>query len=263
MRSSFPTRGSGLLLAVLLALSTLGLVAAPARAQADLSSGPTTLLISYRTTAANRPAFRHYLVDTMAPRLRAMEKAGRIAGFRILFSWYRQPQVWDALLVLRFPGFEAVANWNALEHDQPGGLDAAGLALADPVATYNCDLEWSHDPDGVRDGEVYYLIPYQYREAGEYRAYVKGYVVPQFEGWMKAGALDGYGLLMNRYSVGTPWDSLFILRYRDMDAFGRRQTVLDAVRDTLRTDPEWKAWSDKKAGIRTESENSIAELIAH
>jgi len=48
-----------------------------------------------------------------------------------------------------------------------------------------------------------------------------------------------------------------------MAAFGKRQQITASVRDKLRDDPVWKAWSDKKAGIRSESENSIAELIAH
>lgn len=239
------------------------LPSAPALAQADLATGPTSLLISYRASAAERPAFRHYLIDEMAPRLRALQTKGTISSFRILFSWYRQPNVWDALVILRFPSFVAVAKWNQLERTEPGGLDAAGLALADPVTSYSCDLEWSDNPDGVRDGEVYYVIPYEYRNADEYRRYVKGYVVPQFEGWMKAGALDGYALFMNRFGTGAPWDSLFIQRYHDMASFGRRAAVTESVRATLRNDPEWKAWSDRKAGIRTESENSVADLIAH
>lgn len=234
-----------------------------AAAQADLSNGPTSLLISYRASAADRAAFRRYLVSDMAPRLRSLEHDGTLKSFRILYSWYRQPNVWDALVVLNFPDFRAVTKWNTLEQGEPGGLDAAGLALANPVTSYSCDLEWADNPDGVRDGEVYYIIPYEYRNADEYRQYVKGYVVPQFEGWMKAGALDGYALFMNRFGTGSPWDSLFIQRYHDMDAFGRRAAVTDQVRAELRGNATWKAWSDRKAGIRTESENSIADLIAH
>ncbi len=235
----------------------------PALAQQELQDGPKSLVISYRSTAANRPAFRRYLIANLAPRLRAMQAKGTLAGFRIYYSWYHQPNVWDAMVILHFPTFPEVAKWNLLEQTQPGGLDAAGLALADPIASYSSDLTWSRNPDEARVGEVYYIIPYEYRDAGEYRDYVKGYVLPQFDGWIDDGELTGYELYMNRFQTGAPWDSLFIQHYRDMPSFGRRAVVTDKVRAKLKDDPNWKAWSDKKAGIRTETENSVAELIAH
>jgi hypothetical protein len=258
-----PKMPSRILALLCLACSLLLSSANPVAAQEELQDGPKSLVISYRTSAAHRSAFRHYLANELAPRLRAMKAKGELADFRIFYSWYRQPSVWDGLVILRFPTFQAVSQWNAIEHDEPGGLDAAGLALADPVASYSSDLSWSRNPDDLRDGEVYYVIPYEYRNEAEYRNYVKGYVLPQFDGWIQSGALTGYELYMNRYGSGSPWDALFIQHYRDMKAFGQRQTLTASVRDKLRDDPQWKAWSDKKADIRSESENSIAELVAH
>jgi hypothetical protein len=252
-----------LLASLFLVAATATAIAAPAAAQEELQDGPRSLLISYRATAAHRVAFRHYLIADLAPRLRAMKAKGELTDFKIFYSWYRQPAVWDGLVVLRFPTFAAVSRWNGLEHDAPGGLDATGLTLADPISSYSSDMSWSRKPDEVRDGEVYYIIPYEYRSESEYRDYVKAYVLPQFDGWIQSGALTGYELYMNRYGTGSPWDSLFIQHYRDMTAFGQRQTLTASVRAKLRDDPTWTAWSDKKAGIRTESENSIAELIAH
>lgn len=240
-----------------------GAFTVPAFAQDQLDDGPKSLVISYRATAEHRTAFRQYLATNLAPRLRAMKAKGTIADFRIFYSWYRQPSVWDGLVILRFPTFAAVGGWNKLEHTEPGGLDAAGLALADPVASYSSDLTWSSNPDTLKDGEVYYVIPYEYRNEGEYRDYMKAYVLPQFDGWIGTGALDGYEIYMNRYGTGSPWDSLFIQHYHDLAAFGQRQKITASVRDKLRADPKWKAWSDRKADIRSESENSIAELIAH
>jgi hypothetical protein len=241
----------------------LATVPAPALAQEALQDGPKSLVISYRASAEHRAAFRAYLLANLAPRLRRMRGRGELTDFRIFYSWYRQPQVWDAMVILRFPDFAAVSRWNRLEHAQPGGLDADGLKLADPVSTYSAELAWSRNPDDLREGEIYYVIPYEYRDEAEYRAYVKGYVLPQFDGWIRTGALTGYELYMNRYQTGAPWDSLFIQHYRDMASFGQRQAVTASVRAQLAGDPQWKAWSDKKAGIRTETENSIAELIAH
>lgn len=252
-----------LVLRMFAALALIFGIVVPASAQDELQEGPKSLVISYRTSLTHRAAFRRYLADSLAPRLRAMKARHEISDFRIFYSWYRQPSVWDGLVILRFPTYEAVARWNAVERTMPGGLDAAGQALGDPVATYSTDLAWSRNPDELRDGEVFYVIPYEYRNEGEYRDYVKGYVQPQFDGWIKTGALDGYEIYMNRYGTGSPWDSLFIQHYHDMAAFGRRQQVTASVRATLHGNAAWMAWSDRKAGIRSESENSIAELIAH
>jgi hypothetical protein len=240
-----------------------GLASSPAAAQQEVQEGPRSLVIQYRASAANRVPFRTYLANDMAAKLRAMRARGEIEDFRIFYSWYRQPNVWDGLVILRFPSPVAVEKWNVLERTQPGGLDARGLALADPVATYSTDLSWSRNPDDLKPGTVYYIIPYEYRNEAEYRDYVKAYVLPQFDGWIGDGALSGYEIYMNRYATGAPWDSLFIQHYRDMSAFGRRAALTEATRVKLRENAEWKAWSDRKAGIRSESENSIAELIAH
>jgi hypothetical protein len=247
---------------VLAPLIGIGPVSALA-AQEELQAGPNTLIIHYRASLDNRTAFRGYLEKNFAAKLRAMKASGELADFRIFYSWYRQPAVWDGMVVLRFPSHAGVLKWNALERSAPGGLDAAGLALADPYATYASDLSWSRNPDNLKSGEVYYVIPYEYNDAKQYRDYVQGYILPQFDGWMKSGALTGYEMYMNRYSVGTPWDALFIQHYRDMEAFGQRQKVTEETRAGLRSIPEWMAWSEKKQGIRTETENTIAELIAH
>jgi hypothetical protein len=235
----------------------------PACAQAEFQHGPKGLIISYRATAGHRGAFRKYLIGTTAARLGAMRAQGKLEAFEIYFSWYRQPAAWDAMVVLHFSTSAAVTQWNRIERTAPGGLGPAGLALAEPVTTEAVDLGWSKGDRPFNDGEVFYIIPYEYRDAAEYRDFVNGYVVPQFDGWMREGALDGYQLYMNRYSVGPPSDSLFIQRYRDFAAFGQRQQILDKVRVSLRDNQTWQDWHKRKAGIRTESENSIADLIAH
>jgi hypothetical protein len=235
-------------------------MAAPPPAAPLLATGPKVLAITYRAEARNRPAFRRYLAGPMTRRLRGLKAAGTIADFRIFYSWYTQPNVWDAMLLVQFRDFADVAKWNAIERDSPGGLDAEGLALARPDMVIPADLEWTaRDP--AETGRVYYILPYEYRDAAEYRDYVPAYQLPQLKGWMEDGALAGYDILMNRYPVGPSWDSLVILKYRDIDSFGRRQAVLDRIRERLRGDPAWSAWSERKAKIRDETENVIAELL--
>ena len=238
------------------------LIATPSLAQDELADGPRTVIINYSADAAKRADFRQYLAGPFAAKLSGLRGQGKLAAYQVYYSWYPQPEVWDAMVVLHFPTYSAVAEWRAVERSQPGGLDAAGLALGKPKAVYSADLSWNKSVDDLDVGEVYYVIPYEYREAAEYRSYVGGYVTPQFDGWIREGALSGYQIYMNRYSVGAPWDSLFIQRYRNFEAFGKRQHVLDKVRVGLRQQPEWMEWHKRKADIRSETENSIAELIA-
>jgi hypothetical protein len=233
---------------------------APAGGPAALATGPRVLAITYRAEPRNRPAFRRYLIGPMTQRLRGLKAKGRIADFKIFYSWYTQPNVWDAMLLVQFRDFAGVAAWNAIERESPGGLDAEGLALARPDMTIPSDLEWTA-ADPAESDRVYYMLPYEYQNAGEYRQYVPAYLLPQLAGWMKDGALTGYDILMNRYPVGSSWDSLVILKYRDIESFGRRQAVLEHVREGLRKDPVWTSWSDRKAKIRDETENVIAELL--
>lgn len=249
---------AALVVAILFAAASV-----PSFAQAELAEGPRTVIINYRADAAKRVEFRRHLAGPFADRLAALRREGKLAAYEVYYAWYRQPEVWDAMTVLHFASYADVKQWLAVERGRPGGLDAAGLALGEPVATYSADLSWEKSQDDLDVGEVYYVIPYSYREVAEYREYVQAYVIPQFDGWIREGALSGYQLYVNRYAVGTPWDSLFIQRYRDFDAFGKRQQVLDKVRVGLRESPEWMGWHKRKGDIRSETENSIAELIAH
>jgi hypothetical protein len=247
------------------------LASAPVRSQVPepvatlQQDGPRILVIQYRAEARDRAAFHQYLLKEHATMLRRMRAEHLIADFRILFTWYRQPALWDAMVELRFDTMEQVAAWNRLEQTQPGGLSRAGLALAQPVLTSSADLAWSgaRQEDTDTDTAVYYVIPYEYRNTAEYVNYAQAYIIPQYEGWLQDGALSGYEVLLNRYTVGDPWDVLVVLRYRDINAYGRRQQVLEKVRATLKDNAEWQAYHKRKSDIRSETENSIAGLIAH
>ncbi len=229
-----------------------------------VEGGPCELLVSYRCKPANRPAFRTYLVEKALPRLEAYKRAGHLASFQVLFCPLPN-QTWDALLILSFARYADTQFWKDIERTQPGGLDAAGLQLAQPDRSYSADLAWqaeAADP-GPEAKRVIYAIPYTYNVLSTYKDYVEGYVVPQVKGWMAEGVLSRYRFYLNRFPVGDPdpWDALFIYDYRDIDSFGRREEVLQKVRQTLKSDPVWTHWSDIKATIRTESENTIADIL--
>jgi len=260
----------GLSPAAMLPLLFIALLPQPAGAAAAaenaMSGGPRQLLISYRSEPADRPAFRAYLQSHEAALLQRLERQGVLSGYQILFNPFVQPRTWDAMLVLSFNRFSDTRRWLDIEQRSPGGLDARGLKLAKPVAEYSADLTWQGDAQdpGSTDGHIFYVIPYTYLSSvGQYKSYVDGYVIPQVKGWLKAGVLSRYRIYLNRYPVGDPepWDVLFIYEYRSLEAFGRRDETLAAVRQTLRSDPNWTKLSQTKSGLRTESENTIAEAL--
>ena len=238
-------------------LTSTGAVAEPP------ASGPSNILIAYHSEPANRPAFRTYLQKDMLPRLAKLKSAGVLSSYQILFNPFVTDYTWDAMTVLRFTNYAATQRWKEIERTQPGGLNAAGLHLAQPINTYSADLPWEGQADdtGPDQDAVYYVIPYEYAAADQYRKYVDAYVIPQVTGWMREGVLSGYRIFMNRYQVGRPWDSLFVFRYRNLEAFGRRDEIVAKVRLTLVDNPEWKQLNAIKQTIRTESENTIADAL--
>lgn len=229
-----------------------------------VEGGPHELVIQYRANAADRPAFRKYLLAALAPRLAALKRMGVLAHYQILFNPFVTPRTWDSLTILSFTHYSDTARWKQIERTMPGGLDAAGLKLATPIDTAAADLSWQGNAADAGDGKdaVFYVIPYEYNVLDQYKKYMDGYLIPQVTGWIREGALADYHIYLNRDPVGPGWDSLFIYQYRNLDAFGRREEMTAKVRAPLRNDPAWKNWSDIKSTIRTESENTIAEKLA-
>ncbi len=261
---------------LLATLAAAGLMPLTARAQmqgqdsapatgssaAAIIGGPSEILISYRCDSANRPAFRRYLANEMMARLKALQARGTLKSYQILFNPFVS-ETWDAMVLLSFHTYADTQAWKIVERSMPGGLDAAGLKLGHPIQTYNCDLEWqgwAADP-GPEHQRVAYAIPYSYNALGQYKTYVDAYVIPQVKGWIDDGALSGYRFYLNRYQTGDPWDCLFIYDYRNLEQFGRRDEVVAKVRATLQSNAEWVHLNEIKATIRSESENTIADIL--
>ena len=224
-------------------------------------SGPREILITYRCQPADRPAFREYLERDQIAILEQLKRDGALKRYQVLFNPI-VTETFDAMIVLDFASYASTDRWLAIERKSPGGLTPAGLKLAKPLQTYLADLQWEEgkDPPGGTK-PVFYVIPYSYSSLDQYKAYIDAYLIPQVRGWMKEGVLNRYSLYLNRYPVGDPWDSLFIYEYRDRESFGKREETIAKVRDGLKNDPVWKHWSDIKATIRSESENTIMEEL--
>jgi len=250
-------------LKVVLILITACVIPRLALADTPISGGPRNLLITYRSEPANRPAFRTYLQSEARVQLDKLEQRGVIESYQILFNPVVSSGTWDALLILSFAKFADIQQWQQLERTSPGGLSPKALRFAKPVDSYFADLTWSgvdEKPASERDS-VFYVIPYEYNSADQYRSYVDSYVIPQVQGWMREGVLAGYRIFMNRFPVGPTWDALFIYQYRDLDHFGRRDEIIAKVRRTLVDDPVWKHLSEIKQTIRSESENTVCESL--
>lgn len=246
----------------LIAAALLLEIGAHAAPPAPEEGGPRQLLITYRSDAKDRPAFRAYLSHEGRAPFDKLVHEGALKNYQVLFNPFNSSFTWDAMVVMEFAHYADTRRWNELERTSPGGLSAKGLTLARPVDTYAADLTWQGTASqAAGDDPVYYVIPYEYRSAAEYRKYIEFYVLPQVNGWMQDGALSSYRIYMNRYPVGKPWDSLFVFQYRDLDSFGRRDQVLAKVREGLKADPVWQKLNETKQGIRSESENTIAELL--
>lgn len=245
----------------LLALAVLAPISVGTHALAQ-DSVPHEILITYRCRPADRPAFRNFLTAQESRTLDEQKTKGLLRGYQILFNPV-VTETFDALLILHLNGPDAVQRWLELERSSPGGLSPTGLRLATPLMTYFADLQWQdQNPSPPGEKPVFYAIPYNYNSLDQYKSYVDGYVIPQVQGWMHEGVLSHYAIYLNRYNNGPPWDSLFIFEYRDLKAFGEREQTIAKVRNTLHSNPTWQHWSDIKATIRTEDENTILEEIA-
>ena len=225
-------------------------------------SVPHEILITYRCRPADRPTFRNFLATQESHMLDEQERQGLVRSYQILFNPV-VTETFDALLILHLNGPDGMQRWLELERTSPGGLSPTGLRLASPLMTYFADLQWGdQNPSPPGEKPVFYAIPYNYNSLDQYKSYVDAYVIPQVQGWMREGVLSHYSIYLNRYNVGPPWDSLFIYEYRDLKAFGEREQTIAKVRDTLRSNSTWQHWSDIKATVRTESENTILEEVS-
>jgi hypothetical protein len=256
---SLAVLAAGLVLAALILLLPVRALAA----ELSTPGGPKELLIAYQVKPADRPALRAYLTSEGRAHFARLKREGAIQGYQFVFNPLAGPATWDAMAIVSFRAYGDTAKWRELERTAPGGLGPAGQKLVTGIDTYSADLSWEATaPNASAEKDrALYVIPYTYGAADEYRAYVNGYVIPQVEGWMKEGVLARYRIFMNRYPVGRPWDALFVYEYRDLESFGRREETVAKVRGPLRQDPEWKRLNDIKATIRSETENTLGEIV--
>lgn len=222
------------------------------------AAAPPALVVALYAKPADRPALRREIESAQATELKSWRAHALITGYRLLFARFPDRGGWDALEVLRFVDDAALARWRAVAHEP---FVPAVTVLAQSVETTPVDLLRGEGAAGGSPSVL--VIPYQVLiPPAEYAAYLDGYTIPQFRGWARAGALDGYDVVIPRYPAGRPWNALITLRYRDDAALGRREELVRTTRAALAADPQWKAFSDSKKNVRSEGSLVVADQVA-
>lgn len=226
-------------------------------------SHQSSLIISYRATPAGRPKLLNALRSQLIPRLQNLYVKEGIAHYRVLFSRLIDANTWDALVILEFHNKAQIVSWQAIDTLTPAGLDSKILTNVSTVESTVADCIGSAGPLAGGPEPVYMAIPYDYFvPATDYVNYVRSYVEPQTDGWIRAGALNAYQVYTARYAAGRNWMSLLLLAYHGENGLDLRNTVVAATRKTLATNAEWSAHAQGKEHIRTEKAAMIADMIA-
>ncbi|MDE2306290.1 MAG: hypothetical protein KGL34_12065 [Gammaproteobacteria bacterium] len=255
-------RRTALAQATLIVLSALVCGAATTLAAAADPADAPTLVVALHVRPQDRPRLRAVLRGRQEAALSHWQVDGRLSGYELLYSRYADRRSWDALEVLHFPSDAALAFWRRVERVRPGGLVSPALALVRSMSTTVADAVRAGGPADAKDPAIL-AIPYHLEvPPGRYLRYLDGYTLPQMRGWVAAGVLDSYEILLCRYPAGRRWGALLLLRYRDDAALARRAAVLAAVRTELGKQPAWKTYSDSKQDVRKELAVMVADRIA-
>jgi hypothetical protein len=197
-------------------------------------------------------------------RFERWKKDGVFETYRILFNSYIDSETYDMLALLTFSKYSDGDRWREIERTMPGGLSQDILPLITSAVTYSLDglRQASSSTAPQRGKSVFFLIPYDYVvSTDDYVKYLDTYVIPQVTGWIGEGVLGSYTIYLSRYSTSRPWGSLFVLEYRDWEAFGKREATVAKVRERLKSNPSWLAASENKQKIRVEGRTMIAEEL--
>ena len=181
-------------------------------------SGPTNLIVTYRCPPPRRAAFRQYMNEYGVQRFDRWKQDGILKEYKFLFNWYVDVDTWDAMAVLTFPDYAALARWKDIEKTSPGGLPRDAVDMAWPLNTYSADLVAMEKSDTPADQAhaIYFVVAYD-------NANFRDAVVPQAKAYLRDGMVLSYRVFVNRYPGGKRWQGLSILEYKDLEAFGRRR----------------------------------------
>ncbi|HWZ30487.1 MAG TPA: hypothetical protein VNX18_04105 [Bryobacteraceae bacterium] len=241
---------------------SLAILAGALMSAQEPQTGPTQLIVTYRCPPPRRAAFRQYMTELGVQRFDRWKQEGVLKDYRFLFNWFVDVDTWDAMAVLSFPNYAAVARWKDIEKANPGGLARDALDMAWPLNSYSADMVARETGESPLDPThtVYFVIPYDFASGAAYRDYATSVLIPQAKASIREGVVTGFSAYVNRYPGGKRWQGLVVLEYRDMDAFARRDEVIAKIRALLRNDPAYKT-AESKQMANPEREAVIADSV--
>ena len=251
-----------------IAVALLLLLASLSPSAQVLGNGPTTIVITYKSPIEKRAAFRALMETTGVRQFEQWKKDGVFQDYQVLATSFSAEQVgrFDMTVLLEFASYVDVSRWKEIDRRMPGGLSAEALALGAPDTTtvaypIGRGAAKARNPSKA----AYVLGLYEIEVApGAYTKYAKGYVEPQLQGWMAAGAMTGYAMYQShpyQRPALAPWTFLLVLEYTDMMALADSDAIKDKVRIGLEKNPSWKAFSDNKASMRKAKGFVFADAI--
>ena len=241
--------------------AALQLSAHAAPAANPTAAGTTALVLEYHASPVNRLALRQFMQAEGLQQLARWKTEGLLSGYKVLFSRWTDNQNWDMLILLNFPNAATMSRWREIEASMPAGMPPKALALVNKIDTNPGDL---YLEGGASKGSgVYVVIPYDYLVSTEkYLAYLRGYLVPQLDGWLKEGVLNQYSVYFGRYVVGRHWSALMFYEYNGDEGLGLREQTQARVRaDLVKNNPGWVEWSKDKGQYRVNRQYIIADEL--
>lgn len=223
--------------------------------------GMTHIFITYRCKPADRPAMIAGMEGEGVKKFEEYKKNGIIADYLLVYNSICDENTWDLSAVIQFETYEQTDRWRELERINPGGLTVELLKTITPATTYFTDRKWFQGKRGDQKNAIYVMIPYQWVNRASYTNYIATYGIPQFDGWLKEGVLNSYGIFLNHHATGAPWDAYLLFEYKDATAMGNREIIKQKVRAVLKNDAAWKLIQDSKQTYRTEHEVVMAKAI--
>lgn len=241
---------------------TLTSIAVAAVAIPGAAAAAPCLTVAMTARPQDRAALLADMTGVQHGALSRWRKAGLISGYRLLFTRAPDKGVWDAMMLVTFADDAAQTRWRLQVAPGSGGVAPEALVHVASVETTPCDTVREGGPGKSANAAVL-VVPYvALISPGQYLDYLDGYTIPQFRGWIEAGALDSYQIVTSRYPAGRAWNATIMLRYRDDAALARREQVTTETRAKLAANPSWKAFSDSKKTTRTEGRLAVADEIA-
>lgn len=227
---------------------------APACLAQSEVNGPTALIFTYKAKPDMRVKLRSVMATDGVAQLEKWKKEGVLSSYNALFTAYAGNDTPDMFLVVKFAHFTDLARWQKLEQTNPGGLPEKALSLASVESSATTDIVKFDSAAATTKDSQFLIVEYDVlSDMPKYVSYVKGYVIPQFDHWMKAGTLSGYSSFVNQNPAGAPWGSFIVLEYKNLETLSSREIVKAKARAELAvSDPVWKKWSDDKSAIRKE-----------